>query len=75
MKINYDPEFASVESFVEYLTDDERETFTVEELMELSASVRKTSRVLRADLESYGLRLEPRKEFGRVRGFSMTSND
>jgi hypothetical protein len=69
------PECASVESFVEFCLDDERDTFSHEDLVVLNFSLRKTVAVLRGELEAYGLRLAPRIPPKKVRGFTTSSND
>lgn len=73
--MRFDPEFASIEIFAEYLADDDRTEFTAQELVELSASARKTTRVVRAELEAYGLKLANRKPGPKIRGFQANNHD
>jgi len=70
-----DPEVQSVTNFVEYLFEAEREEFTGAELQLLSANTRTFSTKVRADLESYGLRLAARPKAQHIRGFTTSSND
>lgn len=67
-------EFESVETFAEYLYEEERESFTYIELVELSRSVRLSVSKLIGELEGYGLRYEGREHEKEVRGF-LTKND
>lgn len=71
-----EPEFASVEAFIQYLMDDERGTYTVEELGKLNHRTRRTQAEIRDDLESKGFSLE-RREVPKPepRGFTTSSND
>lgn len=73
--INPQPEYVSVESFVEFCLDDERDTFSHEDLTVLNYSLRKTVAVLRGELEAYGLRLAARIPPKKTRGFTTSSND
>lgn len=68
------PEFASVEAFAEYLFDDERTSFTYDEVAELSRSLRISIPKLLPELATYGLSYEGRERTQRVRGFKATSN-
>ena len=70
-----DPEVANVEAFVEYLLDEERDTFTGEELQLLSYNTRTVHRTVRVQLEGYGLKLAERPKAQRVRGFTVSSHD
>ncbi len=71
-----EPEFASVDAFIKYLVDDERGTYTVEELGKLNHRLRITQAEIRDQLESKGFSLErravPKPEH---RGFTTSSND
>ena len=48
------PEFASVEVFVQFLTDDERTTFFPGEAQAVSVNTGKTQRVVTAEIMEYG---------------------
>lgn len=69
------PEFESAEAFAEYLFDEDCDEFTAGELVRLSATCRRTTRFLRAELESYGLRLAHREPARRARGVMSNDND
>lgn len=70
-----DPEVASVDAFVSYMIDDEREEFTGEELQILSANTKTFSTKVREDLESLGFKLAPRAKEKEVRGFKANPHD
>lgn len=63
-------EFSGVEDFVGYLLDEDRTTFTHEELAELSYRLQKTTRTLRTELEGWGLALSVRATEKAVRGYT-----
>jgi len=69
------PEFASVEAFVQLCCDDDRATFTHEDLVALNYRLRTPVSAIRDSLEAYGLTLEGRAVGRRVRGFTTSSND
>jgi hypothetical protein len=69
------PEFASVDAFATYLYDDDRETYTVDELARLAFFTRRSNLSLIDELSGYCLRLAPREPVRRVRGFTTSSND
>jgi hypothetical protein len=69
------PEFGSVEAFVQLCADDDRETFTHEDLTALNYRLRTPVSQVRSALESFGLRLEVRAPARRTRGFTTSSND
>lgn len=76
MTVNYDsPEHSSVEDFVQFCMDDDRSTFSHEDLGELAYWLERSRCAVRAELESYGLTLERRPSDSRVRGFTTSSND
>lgn len=56
-----EPEYASVEAFVEYCIDDERVEFTSADLGALNRHTRRPVHELRLELETYGLRLALRR--------------
>ncbi len=70
-----DPEYSSVEVFVQYLLDEERDTFTHEELSALNFRTRMPVNAIRKELEGYGITLANRPNEKKVRGFSSNSND
>jgi len=70
-----DPEHESIEAFVEYCLDDERETFDHADLGDLAFSLHRSRHAVRLELESYGLTLTKRDVEKRPRGFSTSSND
>lgn len=69
------PELCSVEAFVEHLIDDERATFTRDELVALSAATTTSIRTLLPALQSYGLALERTDPPRRVRGFKANCHN
>lgn len=69
------PEHASVEAFVEYLFDDECETFDHNDLALLGEFTHKRRGDLRRELESYGFKLAKRESEKSVRGFSANPHD
>lgn len=70
------PEFASVEAFVQWLMDDERDSYTTEEAQVLGQSLRRVLPGLHAELQSWGL-THQRREVPRAkgRGFNTSSLD
>jgi uncharacterized Zn finger protein (UPF0148 family) len=70
-----DPEYASIETFVQFLLDEERDMYTHEELTALNFRTRTPVNMIRKELESYGLTLANRPNEKKVRGFSSNSND
>lgn len=73
--IDVDPEHESIEAFVEYMMDDERETFTHADLNQLAAATQTSNHKVRAELEGYGLRLARRANDKRVRGVTSNPHD
>lgn len=70
------PEFSSIESFVQFLIDDERTVYSHEELQQLAFYTRaKSTRELHLSLDDIGLTLKKREHEKRVRGFTTSSND
>jgi len=70
-----DPEVQSVADLVEYLFDDGKETFTTQMLVLVSANTKKTTKIVRQELESYGLILAARTPAKEIRGFSSWDNN
>lgn len=73
--MDIDPEHQDIETFVEYLMDDERSTFTADDLNQLAAATQTSNHKVRAELEDYGLRLAKRANEKAIRGFTTSSND
>jgi hypothetical protein len=69
------PEFASIEAFVQFCMDDDKETFSHEDLTALNFRLRTPVASIRQALESFGLALETRLALKRTRGFTTSSND
>jgi hypothetical protein len=61
------PEHESVETFVEFCMDDERETFDHTDLEAIAFAMRTSRSKVRSALEGYGLRLEERPKERRFR--------
>lgn len=70
-----DPEFESIETFVEFCIDDERSEFSHEDLQALCFRTQSSSCKVRAELESFGLVLAKRQPERRVRGVRTSSHD
>jgi hypothetical protein len=69
------PEHESIEAFVEYMVDDEREVFTHADVNAIAQATRTSHHKVREDLEKYGLRLACRNNEKNVRGFSSNPHD
>lgn len=70
-----EPEYASLDDFVQFCMDDDRGTFTHVELRALAVNTRKSGSKLRAELESFGLALETREVVKKTRGFTANPHD
>lgn len=70
-----EPEYASVEAFVQYCMDDERDSFTHVELRALALNARRSGSKIREELESFGMVLAHREPSRRTRGFTTSSLD
>lgn len=75
MSITVDPEHGSITAFVEYMMNDERDTFSHADLNQLAAATRTSNWKVRAELEGFGLRLARREKIRHVRGVTTNSND
>ena len=73
--MDIDPEHESIEAFVEYMMDDEREVFTHADVNQLAVATRTSNHKVRAELETFGLRLARRERVQRVRGVTTSSHD
>jgi hypothetical protein len=69
------PEYESIETFVQYVMDDERTTFDHNDLGELACGLQRSRCKVRADLEGFGLTLAPRAFEKRVRGFTANNHN
>jgi len=69
------PEYRSIESFVEYCIDDEREIFTTADMQQLNRATHLRLQIIRKELERYGLKFVPRLPVKRVRGFTSNPHD
>ena len=69
------PEFATIATFIQYLRDDERTTFSAQELQSLNFALQKPLDEIRAVLEEEGFSSIPQVTIKRVRGFTTSSND
>jgi hypothetical protein len=70
-----EPEYASIESFVEWLWDDERTTYTHQELLRLCRSLGSSPHKLKAQLAVWELKLAERAPERKVRGFQSNPHD
>ena len=69
------PEFKSIESFVQFLVDDERTQYTKLEMQHLAVSVEKPEAWVSIQLKSWGLSIEEQRFLKHTRGFTTSSND
>lgn len=69
------PEFASVEVFAEYLVDDERDTFTHEDLSAVAYRTKTSISAVRVSLESYGFKLATRAVPKKFRTLNSNPHD
>lgn len=71
-----DPEYVTVEDFVQFMLDDERgDTYTHEDLTALNFRTRMPIGAIRKELEGYGFKLATRAPEKEVRGFTSNSHD
>lgn len=63
------PEYKSIETFVQLCMDDNRAEYTHDDLLALNYRLKTPIRVIRAELESYGLTLTVRPIPRKTRGF------
>lgn len=73
--MDIDPEHESIESFVEYMADDEREVFTHADVNAIAKATQTSHHKVREELESYGLRLARREKERSIRGFNSNPHD
>jgi hypothetical protein len=67
------PEYESIEAFAELLYDEERSSYSFEEILMLSSCLRISIHKLIKELAGYGLKYKGRPREATVRGFQ--SND
>ena len=67
--------YKSVEDFVDYVSGDDRDDYTHEELADLAYSLKRSRSDLRKELEGYGLKLAAREIPKRVRGCGSSDQD
>lgn len=75
MKDSDAPEFETVETFVEFLLDDERTSFTLGEAAKVAARTGTSNRAAIDALVGYGLTYDAPGVARRVRGYTTSSND
>jgi len=69
------PEYETIEAFVEYCLDDERDHFTTADMQALNRATHTRLQDVRKALEGYGLRFVPREPQKAVRGFTSNPHD
>ena len=74
-KLRRQPELSSIESFAQFLIDDERETFNSADLVALAFVLQRSTHEITEELKAYGFRLATRDPERRVRGIRTSSND
>ena len=70
-----EPEYLSVEAFVTFMMEDDREFFTHEDLSALHENLGRPHRSLRRELESYGCKMARRSKATSVRGFTANPHN
>lgn len=70
-----DPEYSSIEDFVQFMLDDERDTYTHEDIAALNFRTRMPINNIRKELDGYGFKLGVRAPVKQVRGFTSNSHD
>jgi hypothetical protein len=70
-----DDEFASVDTFAEYLADDDQATFDWRHLNCISERTGRSNSAIKRELEAYGFKLANRAKPNMARGFRTSSND
>jgi len=70
-----EPEYATVEDFVQFKMDEEEPEFSFVDLQALNMSLQRPVSSIRAELEGYGMKLSTRSPEKRTRGFTTSSND
>ena len=70
-----EPEFASVEAFAEFCMDEERESFSFDDLTKLREVLVCSPGKILKELATYGLKYEGREHEKTVRGFTSNSHN
>ena len=70
-----EPEFATVETFVQFLMDDERESFTPGDAQKVAQRTGAKLSDITAQLKSYGFKCEIRAKAPEGRGFTANDHD
>jgi len=70
-----EPEYKSVEDFVEFCMEDERKVFNHVELRALALNTKTSGSKVREELEAYGLSLGSRPNVKKTRGFTTNQHD
>lgn len=70
-----DPEFASINDFIEWRLDDDEDTFDWRHLQCLNARLGVRTHDIRKELEEAGMTLLPRQTERAVRGFQAWDNN
>lgn len=68
------PEYESFDTFIAFMHEEERTTYTAEELQEMCFVCRLTTKALRAKLSVLGFEVERRRHEKQVRGFTSNPN-
>ena len=69
------PEYKTIEAFVQFCFDDDRSTYTHEDLAALQYRLRTRVDIIRAELLKYGLMLSKREVPKYIRGFCSNDHD
>jgi hypothetical protein len=69
------PEFESIEAFAQFLLDEERTEFCLDEVLQLAETLRRSNPRIIAELKSYGFQMTAREVPKKVRGFTSSSHD
>jgi hypothetical protein len=70
-----EPEYASVEALAEFLMDDNRDSFSVEDVIKLAERTQGSNLKIIHELKAYGLKMVARQPVRVVRGFKSNSHD
>ena len=73
--MNIAPEFESVETFAQFLIDDERTTFLPGEAQKLAECLRRPMADVAAELKTYGFTVAIREKTAEVRGIHSNNHD
>jgi hypothetical protein len=72
---NTTPEFASLDAFMEFLLEEDRDSFTFEEVTELNRVLQVPFASIRAQLQAVGFKYETRPKTKEFRTFSANSHN